>query len=85
MLVIDPDECIDCAVCVDECPVRAIYSADEVPQKWEEYIEINAKYSKLWPPIRHGKPPAETAEEFKNIDHKKSWFSPHPGSGDIQT
>ena len=43
-LYIDPEECIDCSVCEPECPVEAIFIEDEVPEEWEEYIEINAAY-----------------------------------------
>ena len=42
-LVIDPDECIDCAVCIPECPVNAIYDACNVPAKWQDYIQLNAE------------------------------------------
>ncbi len=81
MLVIDPDECIDCGVCVDECPVHAIYSEDEVPEKWKEYIELNAKYAKEWPIIDESREPLETAEEFKGVESKRDLFSPNPGTG----
>ena len=40
-LVIDPDECIDCAACVSECPVEAIFEESEVPDEWNNYIKIN--------------------------------------------
>ena len=43
-LYIDPEECIDCGACVPECPVEAIFAEDEVPDQWEEYIEINARW-----------------------------------------
>ena len=43
-LYIDPEECIDCAICVDECPVEAIFADIDVPEEWEHYIEINADY-----------------------------------------
>ena len=43
-LYIDPDECIDCAACVPECPVDAIYEESEVPDKWAHFIESNAEY-----------------------------------------
>jgi NAD-dependent dihydropyrimidine dehydrogenase PreA subunit len=43
-LYIDPDACIDCGACLPECPVDAIFEADEVPSKWEKYIEINAAF-----------------------------------------
>lgn len=45
MLVIDPDTCIDCQLCVAECPVHAIYADDEVPEPFREWIEKNAELS----------------------------------------
>ena len=44
MLYIDPEECIDCGVCEPECPVEAIFMEEDVPEEWEEFIEINAEY-----------------------------------------
>jgi NAD-dependent dihydropyrimidine dehydrogenase PreA subunit len=44
MLYIHPDECIDCGACVPACPVEAIFSLDETPQKWVAYIHSNADY-----------------------------------------
>lgn len=44
MLVIHPEECIDCGACVDPCPVDAIYHEDELPDKWREYIDVNANF-----------------------------------------
>jgi NAD-dependent dihydropyrimidine dehydrogenase PreA subunit len=41
-LFIDPDTCIDCGLCVDECPVKAIFAEDDVPAKWKQYIQLNA-------------------------------------------
>ncbi len=43
-LFIDPEECIDCDACVEACPVDAIFSQDQVPAKWEHYVERNAQY-----------------------------------------
>jgi ferredoxin len=43
-LYIDPDECIDCDACLEECPVDAITSEDQVPTEWAEYIPKNAAY-----------------------------------------
>ena len=43
-LYINPDECIDCGACVPVCPVSAIYAADDLPDKWKEYAEKNAKF-----------------------------------------
>jgi ferredoxin len=44
---IDPDTCIDCGVCEPECPVTAIFTADDTPDKWRSFIEKNADYYKL--------------------------------------
>ena len=44
LLYIDPDECIDCGACVPACPVEAIFALDEVPEQWQNYIEIDAKW-----------------------------------------
>ena len=44
VLVIDPEECIDCGACVEPCPVQAIFPADELPEKWKFYIEVNKNF-----------------------------------------
>jgi NAD-dependent dihydropyrimidine dehydrogenase PreA subunit len=44
MLYIDPDDCIDCGACIPACPVNAIFVDNDVPEKWREYIKINADY-----------------------------------------
>ncbi|HEY2236929.1 MAG TPA: 4Fe-4S binding protein, partial [Candidatus Angelobacter sp.] len=44
MLFIDPVECIDCGACVPVCPVSAIFALDDLPEKWKEYADKNAKY-----------------------------------------
>ena len=46
MLVIDPDECIDCTLCVPECPVEAIFAEDDVPDEQQEFIALNAELAK---------------------------------------
>jgi NAD-dependent dihydropyrimidine dehydrogenase PreA subunit len=45
-LYIDPDTCIDCGLCVDECPVKAIFPQDDLPGEWKPYIQINLDYYK---------------------------------------
>ena len=50
-LVIDPAECIDCAVCVPECPVNAIYAEEDVPEDQRPYIQINRELAQTWPVI----------------------------------
>ncbi|MBC8523066.1 ferredoxin family protein [PVC group bacterium] len=44
MLYIDPDICIDCGLCIDECPVQAIFAEEDLPEEWHKYIQINADY-----------------------------------------
>src|SRR5262245_60028166 len=51
ILVIDPDECIDCTLCVAECPVEAIFSEDDVPTAQKAFIAINKELSKAWKPL----------------------------------
>ncbi len=48
VLVIHPDECIDCGACEPECPVNAIYPEDDVPQDQSAWIQLNAKYAPEW-------------------------------------
>lgn len=43
-LYINPEECVDCAACVPACPPQAIFDEAELPEKWSEYLEINAKW-----------------------------------------
>lgn len=50
MLYINPQECIDCALCVDACPVQAIFAENEVPAKWQSFIATNYQHFGLEPP-----------------------------------
>ncbi|MBE9515902.1 MAG: ferredoxin family protein [Proteobacteria bacterium] len=63
-LVIDPDECIDCTLCVPECPVNAIFAEDEVPADEANFIELNAELAKDWPVLTERKDPPADAEEW---------------------
>ena len=44
MLYIDPNTCIDCGLCVDECPVKAIFPEEDLPEEWQKFVQINADY-----------------------------------------
>ena len=79
MLVIHPDECIDCGVCEPECPVEAILPDTEPDiTKW---LKINTEYADKWPNInRKGEPPAD-ADEWRDKPNKAELFSPEPGQG----
>ncbi|MCG3202602.1 MAG: Ferredoxin-1 [Gammaproteobacteria bacterium] len=70
MLVIDPDECIDCTLCEPECPVNAICSEDDLPSDQQHFLALNAELSKAWPVINEVKDPLPEAEEWKDVKDK---------------
>ena len=65
-LVIDPDECIDCAVCIPECPVNAILPEEDVPGNQTKFIQIKADLAKQWPSITKRKAALPDADEWKD-------------------
>jgi ferredoxin len=69
-LVIDPDECIDCAVCIPECPVNAIYAEEDVPAGQEAFTALNAELAKVWPIITDKKDALPDAEQWKEVKDK---------------
>ena len=69
-LVIDPDECIDCTLCVPECPVEAIFAEDDVPEGQKSFIALNAELAKQWPAIIERKAPPADAEEWRGVADK---------------
>ena len=80
MLVIHPDECIDCGVCEPECPADAI--SDDSDESSKEWIEINRKYAENWPNINKMGTPPEDRDKWKNVENKyDKHFSPNPGKG----
>ena len=78
MLVINPEECIDCGVCEPECPVEAILSDhNKASEKW---TELNREYSTKWPNVTHKKSPGPEADEWKGKPDKyPKHFSEKPG------
>ena len=70
MLVIDPDECIDCTLCVAECPVDAIFAEEDVPEKQRPFIKVNAELCKTWPPLVERKPAPADADEWAKVADK---------------
>ncbi len=64
MLVIDPDECIDCAVCIPECPVNAIYAEEDVPDGQKHFTDLNVELAKTWASITKTKAPMPDADEW---------------------
>ncbi len=74
MLVIDPDECIDCTLCEPECPVEAIMADEDVPEEMNNFIELNAELSKVWPVINEMKPAPADADEWKDKTDKLQYL-----------
>jgi ferredoxin len=71
-LVINPDECIDCGVCVPECPVEAIVADNDISEEQKPFIEINKRLSYVgWPVITKRKEALPSADEFKDIKSKR--------------
>jgi len=70
-LVIDPDECIDCTLCVAECPVEAIYAEDDLPENQRHFIALNAELSKVWKTIVEKIDPPADADEWAKVKDKK--------------
>jgi ferredoxin len=73
-LVIDPDECIDCALCEPECPVEAIVADDDVPKGQEKFIDLNAELSLEWPVISLQKEPPADAEQWDGVEGKLQYL-----------
>jgi len=81
MLVINPDECIDCGVCEPECPAEAILP-DTEPEA-EKWLELNRRYSQIWPNITRKKEPPPDADAWKGVPDKfQRFFTDEPGEGD---
>jgi len=83
MLVIDPDECIDCGVCVPECPYDAIFPHSSLDEdEYQKWLQINKKYSSIWPVIdqviEHRKP--QDSDVWDGVENKyEKFFSNKPG------
>ena len=79
MLVIHPDECIDCGVCEPECPVDAI--KPDTDPGLEDWLELNRVYAEIWPNITRQKDHPPDSDEWRDVKGKKRFFSPNPGEG----
>lgn len=80
MLVIDPDECIDCSLCEPECPVNAIFSEDDVPEDQNQFLDLNNELSKVWPVIDEMKDPPDDADEWDGVPDKLNLLERHRGN-----
>ena len=73
-LVIHPDECIDCALCEPECPVKAIFSEDELPKDQHAFLEINKELSLVWPNITEKKDAPADSDEWREVKGKLKYL-----------
>jgi ferredoxin len=85
MLVINPAECIDCGVCVPECPVDAIVADSDLPEpERTKWLEINTEYSLQWPLITEATGPLPDWEQWDGVPNKfEDHVSPNPGGTDF--
>ncbi|MDP3873185.1 MAG: ferredoxin FdxA [Pseudomonadota bacterium] len=79
-LVINPDICIDCGVCVSECPVSAIYAQDDLPAGQEVFIELNARLAAQWPVIAEAHEPLADAEAWAEVSEKRQYLDALQGA-----
>jgi ferredoxin len=74
-LVIEPDECIDCAVCIPECPVNAIFLEEDVPEDQRAFIALNVELARGgWPTITEKKDAPPDAEKWKDVKGKLEYL-----------
>ena len=73
-LVINPDECIDCALCEPECPVNAIMSEDDLSEEQKAFTDLNRELSAVWPNITVKKEPPADASDWENKENKLKYF-----------
>jgi ferredoxin len=81
MLVIHPDECIDCGVCIPECPAEAILPDTDLAAA-PQWLRLNQEYAQKWPNITRKKEPLPEADALNGVPNKLPDFSPKPGKGD---
>ena len=76
-LVIDPGACIDCAVCVPECPVGAIVPDTELAPDQHAYLELNARLAAEWPVISQSREPLPQADDWASVSDKREHLIEH--------
>jgi ferredoxin len=69
-LVIEPEDCIDCSLCVSECPANAIYAEDDVPADQRHFIALNAELARSWSAIIAKKDAPADADEWLKVKDK---------------
>lgn len=74
-LVIHPDECIDCGLCVPECPIDAIFADSDLPEDQATFLELNAELAEEWPNISERKAPLPDADEWNGVPNKLQYLA----------
>jgi ferredoxin len=74
MLVIDPEECIDCTLCEPECPVEAIVAEDDVPEDQAALVKLNAELAKIWPVISEANAAPDDADDWQKVKEKLKYL-----------
>lgn len=75
MLVINPEECIDCNLCVPECPVEAIFPDEELPDAEHFFLDFNASMAQVWPVLDRKKPAPDDADAWQDVPNKRRFLS----------
>ena len=85
MLVIHPEDCIDCGVCEPECPQEAIVPDTDDAEDFAYWLNINTKYADKWPVITKKKDPPTDWEKYDHLkgykEDKTNMLDPEPGTG----
>lgn len=76
MLVIDPNDCIDCRLCVPECPVDAIFAGEDLPPHQRVFLQLNVDLARHWPEIRCTKLPLPEADSWAKVEGKLGLLDP---------
>lgn len=71
-LVINPEVCIDCGVCIPECPVEAIVEEKDLPAAQLEYLVLNTELAAKWPLITQSREPLPDADDWANRQDKRA-------------
>lgn len=73
-MVIDPGECIDCSLCLAECPVSAIFNEPDLPVGYERYVALNAELSRTWPLTKDKGEPLADADQWSEVKEKLQYL-----------